>query len=357
MFKGPSIPVLHCPANLKECNVDLQRLFNSSLWAIQPERLALLIEQIRTKAFDLSWSAAKPNTYGVRKHKITVIPVQGVLTKDGPAWLGSTYESIADAAEQAGSDPDVKQLILDVDSPGGEVTGLPETAAVLAQVSKIKPVSAIVGGMSASAAYWLTSQARNITATPSGEVGSVGVRMMHVDMSKMLEDAGYKITELYSGNFKTEWSPYKPLSDEAKADMQNRLTGIHSDFINAVAEGRGVRATADTKADRFGEGRMFSATDAMNKGLVDKIQPPREFYRAIIPVQEQEASAPAFGFPKNKGASVVSAFVAACVEHRALSVEANADLSAYIEAIFTAGRDPAFMRARLQRLMLNAARP
>ena len=61
--------------------------------------------------------------------------------------------------------------------------------------------------------------------TPSGEVGSVGVRMMHVDVSKAMEDAGLKVTELYSGDFKTRsCPPYKPLSDEAIGDMQKRLS-------------------------------------------------------------------------------------------------------------------------------------
>ncbi len=126
------------------------------------------------------WEAAKPSVQVKGPHKIVVIPVQGVLTKDGPSWLGSSYDSIADAAEKAAADPSVKRVVLSVDSPGGEVTGLPETATVLAQVAKVKPVSSIVEGMAASAAYWLASQSSDVTLTPSGEVGSVGVRMMHV---------------------------------------------------------------------------------------------------------------------------------------------------------------------------------
>ena len=278
--------------------VSLQLLTRSPFWAILPDRFAALIARVTHGGFDASWQCAKPEIHGKGSNRMTVIPIQGVLTKDGPSWLGSNYDSIANAAEQAAADPSVKRLVLDVDSPGGEVTGLPETAAVLAQVRKVKPVSTIVGGMAASAAYWLASQASHIAVTPSGEVGSVGVRMSHVDISKALEDAGIKVTELYSGNFKTEWSPYKPLSDDAMGNMQERLLAVHNDFINAVAEGRGVRATADTKANRFGEGRMFSAGEAMGMGLADTVQSPREFYRAIMPVQEEEPVSPAFGFPR-----------------------------------------------------------
>ncbi len=260
-----------------------------SPWAILPDRLAFLVREIRAgwQSSNPEWTAAKPSVQGKGPNKVAHIPIQGVLTKDGPAWLGSSYDHIADAAEKAGADPAVKHIILSVDSPGGEVLGLPETAAVLAQVAKVKPVHAMVEGVAASAAYWLTSQASDITITPSGEVGSVGVRMMHLDVSKAMEDAGLKVTELYSGDFKTEWSPYKPLSDEAIGDMQKRLSAAHNDFLNAIASGRGDRVSTEMRGNRMGEGRMFSAADAIGHGLADKIQPPRDFYRAVMPVEEE----------------------------------------------------------------------
>jgi capsid assembly protease len=277
-------------------------LFNRSpLWAIRPEALKTLIElsetwKVREGGIE-AWGVAKPSLLDTPDGtaKVACIPIRGVLTKDGPSWYGSNYDTITSALESAAADPAVKHIVLAVDSPGGEVTGLPETAAVLAQVAKTKPVSAIVEGTSASAAYWLTSQASSVTLTPSGEVGSVGVRMMHVDVSKMLEDNGYKVTELSSGDFKTEWSPYKPLSEEAKADMQTRLDATHNDFIKAIAEGRAGRASLEVRRNRFGEGRMFSANDALSHGLVDKLQSTRDFYRTIM---QPKAAAPAFGFKR-----------------------------------------------------------
>jgi signal peptide peptidase SppA len=218
---------------------------------------------------------------GRGSNKIAVIPIQGVLTKDGPAWYGSNYDGIVDAAEKAAADPDVRRIVLAVDSPGGEVTGCPETAAALAQIAKTKQVSAVVEGCCASAAYWLTSQASDITLTPSGEVGSVGVRMMHVDVSKAIDDAGIKITELSSGDHKTEWSPYKPLSEDAKADMQPRLDAVHSQFIQSVTQGRMGRVSMTMTCNRMGEGRMFSGRDALKHGLVDKLQSSREAYRGM----------------------------------------------------------------------------
>lgn len=283
----------------------MELLSRSPLWAVDPHGLNIHLAVMKVTAEGpIRWEATLPSTSGRGQNKTAIIPIQGVLTKDGPRYYGTNYDTITTAAEAAGADPNVKRVILSVDSPGGNVTGLPETAAAIAQLAKIKPVSAIVEGLSASAAYYITSQAHDITVTPSGEVGSVGVRMMHVDISKMLEDAGYKVTEIHAGNFKTEWSPFKPLTDEAKADMQTRLDEMHVDFISAVSTGRGARATDEIKANRFGEGRVFSAIAAKAHGMVDHIQPTRDFYRAAMPVEQEQAPA---GLPRRARLDVVRA--------------------------------------------------
>ena len=276
----------------------LKLLTRSAIWAIRPEAVVLAVMQLtgRVQAAEGRWEAARPSTFGKGTAKVGVVPIQGVLTKDGPSWYGSSYDGISSALDQFANDPEVKRIVLQVDSPGGEVTGLPEAAALIAQIAKVKPVSAIVDGQSASAAFWLTSQANDVHLTPSGEVGSVGVRMMHMDVSKMMDEYGIKVTELYSGDFKTEWSPYKPLSDAAKEDMQPRLDASREEFIGAVAAGRGTKATQDIIDNSFGQGRMFSASTAWNHGLVDKVQSSRDFFRAILPPVE-ETSNPAPSFP------------------------------------------------------------
>ncbi len=263
------------------------RQHSESLWAIAPNAMQAVLHRItrhagKDEASLASARAASPTLQGRGTNKLAVIPIQGVLTNDGPAYYGSNYQTISDAVEKAAADPDVKRIVLSVDSPGGQVAGLPETAAVIAAAAKTKPVSAIIEGTAASAAYWLASQASDITLTPSGEIGSVGVRMMHVDMSKMLDAAGYTVTELHSGDYKTEWSPFKPLSEDAQADMQTRLDATHADFLGAVAAGRGLRASVTMRKGRFGEGRMFSANDALRHGMVDRVQAPRAAMRAAI---------------------------------------------------------------------------
>lgn len=265
----------------------LNLLSRSPLWAIRPEATAYAIESSQPNPTS-TWEAAAPSTRGNGAHKIAVVPVQGILTKDGPAWYGSNYDRISSAVAAAAADPDVKHIVLHVDSPGGEVMGCAETGATIAAAAKVKPVTAMVDGQATSAAYWLASQARNISLTPSGEVGSVGIRMMHVDFSKSLEDDGIKITELHAGAYKTEFSPYSPLTLEASANMQMRLDDTHKAFMTAVASGRGDRASQEMREGNFGEARCFSAPQAVGHGLVDMVQSSREFYNAITAPPEPE---------------------------------------------------------------------
>ncbi len=264
------------------------------LWAITPDSFVTLLGEMSSGRFfaDQKYALLKPTALGdSRANKVSVIPVNGVLTKDAP-WAGTTYPWISDAVEQAAADPAVKRIVLAVDSPGGEVSGLPETAAVLSQVARAKPLHAVVEGTSASAAFWLTSQATDITLAPSAEVGSVGVRMLHMDISKMLDKAGVTPTEISAGAFKMEWSPFKPLTDEAKADMQDRLDEVHSQFVNALSKGRGLRASREMRLGKFGEGRMFSAKEALRHGLADAVQAPRAFYRSIVTRDGESTSTP-----------------------------------------------------------------
>ncbi len=193
------------------------------------------------------------------------VGVFGVLGQND--WFAdSDYSEIRAGVKRALADPSIRTIDLVVDSPGGSVLGLPETADIIHAANKQKPVRAIVTGIAASAAYWLASQASTITLTPSGEVGSVGVLDLHADISKALENAGVKLTAVHAGEHKVERAPFTPLTDAAKADMQAGVNAWYSDFLSAVRRGRGARVSATTN---FGGGRMLSARDALAAGMVD----------------------------------------------------------------------------------------
>jgi signal peptide peptidase SppA len=195
------------------------------------------------------------------------VGIFGVLGQND--WFAdSDYAAIRASVKRALADPSVRTVDLVIDSPGGSVLGLPETADVIHAANRVKPVRAFVTGIAASAAYWLASQASTITLTQSGEVGSIGVLDLHADISKALDNAGVKLTAVTAGEHKTERAPFVPLSDEARAHMQTEVNRWYGDFLSAIRRGRGARVSASSN---YGAGRMLSSRDALTAGMVDFI--------------------------------------------------------------------------------------
>jgi|ERR1035441_2871296 signal peptide peptidase SppA len=193
------------------------------------------------------------------------VGIFGVLGQND--WFAdSDYSAIRASVRRALADPNARTVDLVIDSPGGSVLGLPETADVIHAANRIKPVRAFVTGIAASAAYWLASQASTITLTPSGEVGSVGVLDIHANISGALANAGVKVTAVTAGPHKVERAPFTELSDDAKAHMQSSVDAWYGDFLGTIRRGRGARVSASSN---YGGGRMLRAREALAAGMVD----------------------------------------------------------------------------------------
>lgn len=193
------------------------------------------------------------------------IGVFGVLGQND--WfVDSDYGVIRANIRRALADPATKTIDLVIDSPGGSVLGLPETASAIYEANRRKPVRAFIPGVAASAAYWLASQAGTVTLTTSGQVGSVGVLDIHADVTKKLEDSGVKVTAVTAGTHKTERAPFTVLSDDARAHMQSGVDAWYSDFLSTVRRGRGARVSP---TGTYGDGRMLSSREALAAGMVD----------------------------------------------------------------------------------------
>lgn len=240
--------------------------------------LQLLAEDTGERLFALDLTAAlafigrAPAPVPEAPKSIALIPLRGVLSANGPRYMSGTgmtgFRAMIDAAA---ANKDVGAIVIPTDSPGGTVAGTPETAAAVKAAAAIKPVVAFVDGMNASAAYWITSQASQIWATPSADLGSIGVMGQHMEASKALDEAGLKATIVRSKRapYKNEANFFEPLSEEAQADLQSRADGYEDDMLAAIAAGRKI--TADDVAARFGQGRMKTAPTAQTAGMVDKV--------------------------------------------------------------------------------------
>ncbi|MCC2546427.1 S49 family peptidase [Hymenobacter sp. BT175] len=201
--------------------------------------------------------------------KVAVIPVQGTIQKRGGMCSLGTKDLIASLAA-ANRDPEISAIVLDIDSPGGQVDGTEEFAAAIK--NSAKPVVAYGDGLVASAAYWIASQCAfiYINSATTGYVGSLGVLCMHVDQSQFLEKQGMKVTILRSSRAvdKARLNSVEALTEEVIASVQADLDGIAATFISTVESGRAGKLSA--KEDLF-TGKVYNGADAKKHGLVDAI--------------------------------------------------------------------------------------
>ena len=154
---------------------------------------------------------------------IAVIEISGVLVHRG-AWIGqssgqTSYEGIAAQLATAVADPAVRGIALEIDSFGGEVAGVFDLADAIRAARSAKPVWAFVAEHAFSAGYALASQADRIILPRTGAVGSIGVVVMHADLSGQLSDAGVTVTLIHSGAHKVDGNPYAPLPDPVRGRM------------------------------------------------------------------------------------------------------------------------------------------
>ncbi|WP_420104143.1 S49 family peptidase [Bosea sp. (in: a-proteobacteria)] len=214
---------------------------------------------------------------------VAVIEVEGILVHKG-SWIGmdcgeTSYEGLRTQIERARRDPSVKAVAVEVDSPGGAVSGVFETAAALARLSAEKPTMAILTATACSAAYLLASQARRIVMPEFGFAGSIGAVVMHVDFSQALTEAGVKVTLIASGEHKVDGNPFEPLAQDVVDRLKADLDQVRGSFAEAVARGRGKSLTA--KAALATEARVYSGREAVSLGLADALGDPHEAFAAF----------------------------------------------------------------------------
>ena len=214
---------------------------------------------------------------------IAVIEVSGVLVHRG-SWIGqssgqTSYEGIAAQLAAAVADPAVRGIALEIDSFGGEVAGVFDLADAIRAARASKPVQAFVAEHAFSAGYALASQATSIILPRTGAVGSIGVVVMHADLSGQLSDDGVTVTLIHSGAHKVDGNPYEPLPDAVRARIQGEIDSIRTLFAQTVAAGRGRRLTAEAALTT--EADCYRGADAVTAGLADEVSDPASAFAAF----------------------------------------------------------------------------
>lgn len=254
-------------------------MHTSPIWAIAERALPDLESALRAvRANPELRKQAAANRQAPRSQQrggdVVSIPLFGVLDAH-PSWVldylgGTSTFEFGQLFDQAMAMPSVGAIVLEINSPGGSISGTPELADKIFNArGRGTEIIAHINTFAASAAFWIASQADRVIVTPSGDVGSIGVYVLLQDWTGALDQAGVKINIIRMPPGKIAANPYEALPPATRDEIQNSVNATYQDFLRAVARGRGVSPAK--VAQDFGQGSMVDARDALRKGMVDGI--------------------------------------------------------------------------------------
>jgi signal peptide peptidase SppA len=262
-------------------------------WAVTRPMLAIIARVLGRRlsgdpfGFDDDDFERRPPSGPVVAHGIALVPVHGILAPRLNALSdfsgGATYESFGRTLDAAVANPDVRTIVLDIDSPGGSVLGASEHARRIMAARVQKPIVAQVHYQACSAAYWLAACATEIAAAPSSTLGAIGVYTIHEDLSAQLEQLGVKTTYISAGKFKVDGNETEPLSDSARAHLQKQVDAHYARFVGDVAKGRGV--TDGAVRDGFGQGATVTADEALAARMIDRVATLEDTLARLAPAR------------------------------------------------------------------------
>lgn len=213
---------------------------------------------------------------------VAIVPIEGTLVaKLGCLYpySGMTgYDGIRQNLLAALDDDAVRAIVLDIDSPGGEVAGVFDLADLIYQVRGDKPIWAILTENAYSAAYALASAADRVIVPRTGGTGSIGVVCLHVDFSRALTQEGVTVTLIRHGDRKYEGNQYEPLTKRALQSLQADVDTVGELFCATVARNRGlaVQAVMDMEAG------TYLGADGVTAGLADECLSPDEAFMELV---------------------------------------------------------------------------
>jgi signal peptide peptidase SppA len=234
-----------------------------------------------------------------RQGNVGVIQIKGPTTNK-TSWYDeygkrATYPAIREALVAAAQHAEITKILLDIDSGGGAVSGVADTASLIREVSKVKPVTAFTDGSMFSAAYWLGASAGKVYMSKAAGAGSIGVIATHMDLSGMFKEMGITPTVVRAGKFKALANEMEPLSDKGREQIQAALDATYTVFVEHVAAMRGVDyAKADST---MAQGKEFYGDAAVSAGLIDGVSTYDKVFSKLSVDKQQGISHNPHNFP------------------------------------------------------------
>ncbi len=212
---------------------------------------------------------------GYGRDKILLMEVSGIIMEGPHRLLGliqgvSSPSRIKEELDKAAQDDRVKAVVVKINSPGGTVTGadviLHELKAFKA--AKGVPIIVCLQGLAASGGYYVAQAGDTIIAYPTCVTGSIGVIAMKFNFQGLMEKVGVGEDVVKSGKWKDFWSPLRPATPQEKEMMQQIIDDFYKTFVDVVAQGRHLSLK---KTREVADGRIFTASQARDLGLVDQL--------------------------------------------------------------------------------------
>jgi len=207
----------------------------------------------------LFWLVSPEIRIMARPNRIGVIEVKGVID--------DVQKTLKDVVKFR-KDPNVKAIVLRVESPGGAVGPSQELYRELKRTRDTKPVIASLGAVAASGGYYIASATSRIYASPGTVTGSIGVIVYYPNLQGLFEKIGYRMTAIKTGQFKDLGNPDREMTAQEKTLLQTTLDEVHRQFIQDVAQGRNL---ALEKISGIADGRILTGASAKSLGLVDEL--------------------------------------------------------------------------------------
>ncbi|MBS3107032.1 signal peptide peptidase SppA [Candidatus Woesearchaeota archaeon] len=199
---------------------------------------------------------------------VAIVPVAGtIFTSDGGFFEGVALSGdIVEQIEAADANPEIRAIILAIDSPGGAPVASSEVATAISRVNKT--TVAWIRESGASGAYWIASATDYIVADPLSITGSIGVFGSYLDFSGLMADFNVTYERLVSGKYKDTGVPFRKLTDEERRLLQKKIDLMHEAFKEAVAKNRGMTRS---EIEALATGEFFLGMEAKGAGLVDEL--------------------------------------------------------------------------------------
>ncbi len=209
--------------------------------------------------------------------RTAIIPIHGILTKKPGAFDGflgmTSYEKIQEEIESALGDKSIETILLDIDSPGGEVNGIFDLADFIYSARGKKRIIAIANDDAYSAAYAIASSAEKIFLTRTSGVGSIGVIASHIDQSEFDEKCGIKYTTVFAGSRKNDLNPHEPITSESLENLKSEVNRLYGMLVELIARNRNL----SIEAIKNTEAGLYFGEKAIEIGLADGITILSEF--------------------------------------------------------------------------------